>query len=1441
MADLAFDEIVLPEQQEKKPKWATPEFDEIVLPSQDREQQPGYDPSKGERWNQEQAALAKDAEAAGLPPAKTGWDRLVNAIDRAHSSGYKFAHFAGTDYDPTGDRSVSIDMGNLSKTLRQKESDERSAGKIDQANATARERAYWEAQAAQGMSADQWKSQTGFDDPPLPPNGPGGVTLEQWKQWQKQVGLDESPDVPTAPTPSQPAPYSAADNRPLFDDGGADLKSLAIALDKARGIGTEAVSAFSPELASRIFGQTTQSMRPEEIAPPIISPEASRQIVGQLPSWAGGNTPFGQGVSESAANALSSFSAPGALAQLPAFALPGVSETYALNVLSELPDQGRKLLETARQYGWGSRETGRLAAEYGITDLTGFLAGKHSTLTRGITGELNDRAGAAPQTPDALRRSVEPSVRESGVAEPLAQAKPPDRADKTAPAGELERVLTENEPNAPETTTPIIRPGETQGDLLANQPEDLTLVGERGTDYSARDEAARVAAAQAKENEVAQARQQPQLFEQSPEQEARRQHEAEIIKQAEESQAGHGDELLDAIEKSGGLPTPGSDIAADYKGELRTALEMSKGGKQVGVKGVFQGKLFRSDAPHPDELTTRLRDRGFNFQTPNDLFNALDQRLRTGKHVFGVPEMAHLMYSGVPMPDALKVNPETEADVKGAFGSFFGSSKFTPFREVLNRWVGGRQKATLEGDAIKMAVNKEVSSPLRQAGISIYREAGGDTDLIRRQLGAAKTPWFRQAALEALKLTPNDIKTADRLDAWYDRKGVRAQATGLIEHLRRNYVNHIWEDTPESRRAILDKNAGKLNTAFRPSKERIVPTLFEGDQAGMKPKSIVASELAAVYAHSMDRALGDRGFVKNLVNTTAADGRPIGVSQQNAAEIALQTKAEGKPNPYRDYQPVRHWAFKGEDYRGDILVHPDYANHVEAAIRPSTIDRPEYASTAAGRLARRAFQKVLSGQGFVKQNMLSIPAFHYVQEGTEAIGHRINPFAAKPIDPRNPVHMDAMNHGLMVASTHGGEAQWIEGLNNNRALLTKIPGIGPKLKASSDYLFQKYIPSLKMETYKAALNRNLDRFKSDLASGKMSVDDVKYHTAKQVNDAYGHLNYADLGRSENIQKITRAILLAPDFLEARVRQALQGAAGLVPGVLARAHGEQRMAFWTLAIGQYVLARGLNYMLNNGDSKADKLKDAFAVYYNGRRYTMRSVPGDVLEALTETRKFLANRLSPIARSAEEFATGTNYRGQKVGTAQALKDAATTLIPLGLKNVAAMIPGLNEVGDKETSWPQQAMQNIGVKVQRASPIIDAHQIAHDWMQKQPDYKEDTGSYPTSVFRPLQNALEDKNTAAAQRAYRDLLSTTKPEAIAKGMYLSLSKPFTKSKAGDALMLQQLSKPDQATMRAAQSERQRILQAFKAMPKETRPKDLKSAMEEMKLDRIRDFLMRR
>lgn len=969
----------------------------------------------------------------------------------------------------------------------------------------------------------------------------------------------------------------------------------------------------------------------------------------------------------------------------------------------------------------------------------------------------------------------------------------------------------------------------------------------------------------------------PAAIESDEARQARREHEASLQSDYEQHQASGGDELLDAVDKGGGLPAKVSP-RDQYAGELKIVRETYRTPDRA--ERIRYEKIFKKGAPDIDALTQHLRESGFDVETPSDTLNLIQDRIRTGKPIYG-SEARGTALAGEGMklrqrageagytdliPDAIdfgrrvyqkgmdfakwsaemvrhlgeKIKEHlktiwdhvtaTAGSESGAVGARGGlnlkgervdtkaarEGKFTPFKEVLNKWVGNRQVATLRGLKIGEDVRKSLPNTKDRAAVNVFREAGGNVDTIRQQLATPNLPkWFKKAAERAVNLPDNAKAVATRLDAWYKRSGQRAQMTGLVEHLRNNYVNHAWKDDAAAKKAF--GGAGKLNTSFRPSKERVVPTLFDGAKLGLRPKSMDAAELASIYAHSADRALSDRGFVKDLVNTKLSNGQPLALSQQEAGALAMEARKQGQPSPFSDYKPVRHWAFKGEDYRGDILVHPSHASHVRAAIETSTLDRPEFAATPAGAFARKAFSKVLSGQSWIKQNMLSIPAFHYVQEGTEGLGHHINPLGVERVDPANPLHRDAMQHGLMVAGTHGGESQWIEGLQTNRALINKIPGLGPKLKASSSYLFERYIPSLKIKTYAAALGRNLKRMAKDIESGRVTVDDVKYQTAKQVNDAYGHLNYADLGRSENIQKLTRAILLAPDFLEARARQALSGAAGFIPGKLARMNGEQRMAFLTLSLGQYVFARALNYYLDDKKLHLD-FKDLFAVYHNGRRYTMRSVPGDVLEAMTETRKFLQNRLSPLVRAEDEFRTGLNYRGQKVSTGQAVKDVATMPIPLGLKNVAAVIPGLHDVGERETSWGSQAAQNIGVKVNRASPVIDAHRIAHDWMRNQPNYKEDTGTYPSSPYRQLQNALEDKNKEGALRAYRELLKTKSKDKIQDGMELSASHPFTKSQDGDALMMKQLSGDDLATVKEAVQRRKDVLRSFNDLRRDAR-----------------------
>lgn len=188
------------------------------------------------------------------------------------------------------------------------------------------------------------------------------------------------------------------------------LETFAKGVLKARDIGTEALSEFSPELSGRVFGQTTASLRPEQKSQPLVSPENARAFIGELPGWAGGGTQLAKGATEATAEALSSFSSPAAIAQLPAFAVPGVAQTFAANVLADVPRQAERLGTAVGEHGVASQEVGKVAAEAGIEGLMGILAGKGRTKIGPLREQL------ATLTGERVPRRVEEPVRAAELA-----------------------------------------------------------------------------------------------------------------------------------------------------------------------------------------------------------------------------------------------------------------------------------------------------------------------------------------------------------------------------------------------------------------------------------------------------------------------------------------------------------------------------------------------------------------------------------------------------------------------------------------------------------------------------------------------------------------------------------------------------------------------------------------------------------------------------------------------------------------------------------------------------------------------------------------------------------------------------------------------------------------------------------------------------------------
>lgn len=731
---------------------------------------------------------------------------------------------------------------------------------------------------------------------------------------------------------------------------------------------------------------------------------------------------------------------------------------------------------------------------------------------------------------------------------------------------------------------------------------------------------------------------------------------------------------------------------------------------------------------------------------------------------------------------------------------------------------------------------KQVPSARKRAAITVFRQADGDMATLQKweKDTASKNKDFSRAAKEAQSLDQQGQYWADQMSDWYEQDGIRAVKSGqlpadVMKNGSDTYANGVWQKKvlPKGRDAY-NQFVGKLQRNFNFGKKASFENFYEGVMGGFKPKTLDAAHLYSLYTTHLSKVIHTNEFIKNLVAGKAQDGKPLAmirgadVTSDNSTtgskildpSVAKRMlDSNGESIPYKSSPDPRLWGWKwvGQDsggkdviMKGDLAFHPEAFKIVDNMLRRSALkewaDSPSESATAE--LLKRGFSAVDSINSGVKMGMFGFSPFHMVQEGTQALGHRINPLTdLKDFDPSNPVHLDAVQHGMTLPGTEADSQDIYEGLTSS-GWMHKIPGAGPVAKVISDTTW-KYVRSLKLKTYEKALEGNLKTFKGDIASGKTSVEDVKHLTATQMNESYGGLNYKMMGRNPTVQHLMRLTLLAPDFLEARFRASASAVHGLTG---AKAGREQTVALAALTMVSYTLARALNGMLNNGDTKTDH---PFSVVSGNREYTMRSLPEDIYKMISDPRKFAMGRISPFTtKTAIELGTGRNYRGESISATEALKNTALAGMPMSMRD----FPGLSQLTQTTRNNPvspvEALMSTFGLHISKFSPVNEAYDIAGKY--KDSIGKPDTGVYPVSQYTPLKNALEDVDTAKAQSEIQKLKATMKPDALAKALHASIFHPWQDTAAEEIKFIKSLTPEKRAIVKAAEARKVAIWQKY-------------------------------
>ncbi len=753
-------------------------------------------------------------------------------------------------------------------------------------------------------------------------------------------------------------------------------------------------------------------------------------------------------------------------------------------------------------------------------------------------------------------------------------------------------------------------------------------------------------------------------------------------------------------------------------------------------------------------------------------------------------------------------------------------AKTTDQRRALLNWSGKLQRSTGESMDAQKSIEKAVPDKVRRDGITNWIQAKGDLGVLAQRAAATKDAKLKAGYEAALTLTPEELQIANDVKTTYDTLGQRGQAHDVLGTFKDGYVTQIWD---------LGKSKGgsgsrTLRDRFKFSKARTFDSFFDGEQAGFTPKTKDISKLLPVYLNEMNHVIAARQLVAEASKGVGSDGRPMVTTRGQGMPVATERFAVVNPNTGRtigihdtqadaqaalkpgqtivprtdqatlinpksfkgdtsDYktlpnQPALHdWKWMSTDsagnpvmLKGDLALHPEFYHQLKRVLGKSII-REWYTTrtSAAAQIPKKIAHGLDWFNSETKRTMLGLLApFHQVQEGTHAIGHRVSPFWKIPkIDLVHDLgQLDAAKHGLMLLPDRVSEAQFMEGFKTS-GLVSKIPILGPIADAYSNYLFKQYIPGLKYKTYEAILERNMKVYEKDLASGKYKPEDVKILSAEQANAAYGHLNYTDLSRSPTFQHFLQLTLLAPDFLEARGRFAIQAAKGATGAKVGR---EQLLALGFLALSQAATA-WTSAKLSGGEWDPEH---PFEFRIGSRKYTMRSVPEDIDALRSHTRAFINSRLSPvIGRGTAQYMSGKDYAGRNISAADTTKQILTSPVPLTVR----ALPGVKEFIGQDRPGDLKAWENlagaVGLKISRYNPRNKISEIHNKWMKdnKDPlikaDYEQNqTAVFPVSRYKALDSALADRDEKAAAKAIAELRAISKDGNIVKRM-----DPFTQN----------------------------------------------------------------
>lgn len=656
-------------------------------------------------------------------------------------------------------------------------------------------------------------------------------------------------------------------------------------------------------------------------------------------------------------------------------------------------------------------------------------------------------------------------------------------------------------------------------------------------------------------------------------------------------------------------------------------------------------------------------------------------------------------------PSALRTRFSGEKGVRRAEGNVIGNF----FRETMNpveqealslmrdeKGNPGHLKAMLDGTHQAYADAAEVADDAFDTG---GRNAETSTERATRSRVAAlaRIEALRPIIEQAMNPTPA-MKQADAMfDAYATKTLAEGRKLGVLDSsiTPENYVPHLLQ--PLEPRTV-DVNAGRLRvggisrrTSF--ANKRGYPTILEAVAHGVEPRTLNAADAISVYADKHGTAVATKILVDTLKESdigkfTTRENAPAGW-----AEVGEGTRTFKNDIAYES---------GGEDESALAVAHQALYAPPEIAKALKPITDPNYMMQVRG------FEQSSAYQAYIKSAELSLSFFHMKALNITALNDmRLGPVDlarayAAPMD--SPAFVDMERNFIQHGGKTSIESQTAEAyrkltptsLPTRVDAIRNLPGLRQMDAAAawtSRVTFE--VMQRKFKVIDFASKDAAWIAEHPNASG-VEIATARRQLARQVNAAYGGLNWEALGVRRTEMGIARALFLAPDWTYSNVDSGVQAFQGGAGGTAAR-------WFWARSIaGGMAMTAATTYFMTGKRSEEvpGKMRDKlFNVYLgddkDGNRKYMNmffaGAPSDLVNLAGNIADYgigrgiamtIANKLAPVSRAAEHQLSNQNFMGRDIvpkgagpvaGTVLSAKALASDLlpVPLTLTNIIQMV--------------------------------------------------------------------------------------------------------------------------------------------------------------------------